>query len=782
MAYLETTVLDPALPPLPPAPGRGHVGDTRVEPRSAFTELLATLGRRWKLIAAFTGGTLLVAAIGTLLATPRYTATALVHVKLQAPHATNIQQVVAPPTDLEAIEYFQDQVKILQSRSLAARVIRELGLDKDERFIGPANGPSFVETLLYRIAGSLGRLRDTLRPGASPTAADASHHDRGEAVQDVPSALIGRYERWLEVKPVTNSRLVEVDFTSPSPSVAQRVANAHARFYIRQMLESKFKLTGEARQFLEAEIDRVQKELAQAEQALNDFRRKNRVVSVDEKENVDVDRLSDLGRRLTDAEAVRIAAEADRKMVAERDPDSLPTVLQSPVIQTLKSEVTRLDIQQAQVGETFLPGTPQMKEVNAQLSSARARLKREVDRAVAAIESTYLGAKAREDELRAQFDAQQEAVLGLKEISGEYVKLEQKVTTTRQLYGTLIQRLQETDVVKGDTLSNASVLDAAEKPTQPSEPMVLFDLAFALVLGLSLGIGVALVLEHVDASFRTPDEVRRQLQLPTLGVVPDFARVPSRPAANALPAPRMLFGRLGRRAPVELPPDRSLSAEAYRSIRTSVLFFNPQAPPRSLLVTSSQPQEGKTATTVNLALSLAQVHRSIVVVDADMRQARCHRALGLPPAAGLSEVLRGLARLPHVVQRLTVQGGRVVRADAGDVGGPELHLLQAGRAPADPAALLASPRMDEVLQALLETYDLVLIDSPPVFPITDSAILASKVDGVVFVVRGHRTDRQVTREALERLRFMNANVMGVVLNGVDPGSSHYHRYAYYFAA
>jgi len=253
------------------------------------------------------------------------------------------------------------------------------------------------------------------------------------------------------------------------------------------------------------------------------------------------------------------------------------------------------------------------------------------------------------------------------------------------------------------------------------------------------------------------------------------------PGRPTLSLPLSLPGRRPA-AITPLSSDRAVRTEAFRSIRTSLLFFNPAQPPRTILVTSSQPGEGKTSTTVHLALSLSQLSTNVVIVDADMRKPRCHRALGVEPTAGLSEVLRGLVRLPDAIQQYTVANGHVSSGD-GLARGPHVHVLQAGHPPSDPSALLASPRMAEVLEQLMATYELVLIDSPPVFPITDSAILAPRVDGVVLVVRGHTTDRNVTREALERLRYMQATVMGVVLNGVDPTSSHYRTYSsYYFAA
>ena len=749
MAYLpvaaEPTALGHLLPEALP-----------VEDESQLRGLLAMLRRRMRLIAGFASGAVLLMAIACLFMPRRYTATALVHIRNQPPQVTNIQQVVVPPTYFEGVEFFQDQVKFLESRTLAATVIHDLGLDGDPRFT-ESEHPGPITRGMEAGFGLVSTLAAWLRPPPphepeADAAATAGVAD--VAAPPVPPWLISVYDRALEVKPVTNSRLIEVKFTSPSPVLAQKVANAHVAAYIRRGLQSKFELTGEARRFLEQEIGRVQGELSKSERELADFRRTNHVVSVDEKENAVAQRLDDLARRVTDAEALRITAEADYRLMQSREYDELPTVIQSPLIQAMKQEISRLEVHQAELAQTFLPASPQMKEVDSQLKQARGRLTKEISRVVGGLESTYLAAKAKEDNLRAEYDHQQDAVLDLKDLSGQYLKLEQAVTANRTLYGTLLTRLGETDVVKGVQLSNASVMDPAERPTGPSEPNIPFNLGFALVLGLALGTGVALVVERTDPSLKTPDEVRRTLRLPTLGVVPDFARLGARRPRRALEALPAVNG------------GGALTAEAFRSIRTSLLFVSPDRPLRTVLVTSSQPQEGKTSTTVNIGLSLAQLGQRVIVVDADLRQARCHKVLMLPPAPGLAEVLRGRAAVESVIQH--IESGR-------------LDLLQAGKPPGDPAELLASGCTDALLRTLAANYDVVLIDSPPVFPITDSAILAPRVDGVVMVVRGHRTDREITREALERLRFMKANVVGVVLNGVDPASSHYRSYSYYFA-
>ena len=796
MRYLDGST-DPRLPgaPLPASAYAtvhlpGHVPDTAGQAGPQLGDFLRVLQKRWRLIAGFAAGALLLMALMCLVMQPRYTATAVLHVGTQAPQVTtNIQQVVLPPSYFENVEFFQDQVKMLESRALAAGTIRELGLAHDPRFTGRNEKPGLLTRVQWTLLGLFAQAQagiGRLLHGEPPDAGSQGQAESSGQPVDVPPGLVGKLRSELDIAPVTNTRLIRISFTSPSPALAQKVANAHAEQYIRRTLQANFELTGEARHFLEAEIQRVEFELAVTEQALNNFRRQHNVVSLDERENAIVDRLTDLSRRLTEAEAARITAEADYRLVKSREYDSLPAVIQNGLVQTLKNQVTQLEIRQAELGEYFLAGNPQLQEVNSQLRQARARLDREIARVVGGIESVYLAAQAKEDSLRAEFQQQQNSVLNLKEVSGQYIKLEQAVTGNRNLYNTLLTRLQETDVVKGAQISNASVMDRAELPTGPSEPNVVFNLAFSLIFGLGLGVSMAFVLEHLDSSLKTPEDVRQVLRLPTLGMVPHFAYLP-RPRRQRLLRQRevaateeSLPARMGDL--VGFVPEGCVHAEAYRGIRTSLLFCNPENPPRTVLLTSSQAGEGKTSTTVNLAISLTQLGNSIVVVDADLRQPRCHWSLGIAPGPGLAEVLREQVELDEVIQRLALDNGKVTPASAGSAVRVGLDLLQSGGPVSNPSELLASPRMRAVLQSLTERYDIVLVDSPPIFPVTDAALLATVVDGVVLVVRGHRTDRQITREALERLRFMNATILGVVLNGVDPDSSEYYKHSYYFGS
>lgn len=761
----------------PPAEGRSE--------HTQLRELVSVLAARWRLLLALTGAGLLIGLVACLLVEPLYTSTSVVKIDIQAPQVTtNIQDVVNQPTYFEGVEFFQGQVEVLLSRSLAASTIEYLDLLDEPLLTGRGEKPGFLAMLRWRIGQAFAAVRAWVagdRPQARDEGGQSDAADRA-----VPPPLIGKYLSWLSVTPITNTRLVRVSFTTPDPRLSERLANAHVRRYVELSLRAKFELTGEARRFLEDEIKRVEDNLGRAESELNAFRREHGVTSIEDADSPVVGQLTEISRRLTEARAARIAAEADHGIIQGRELDSLPAVISSSLIQTLKTEVSRLETRKAELGEYFLDKSPQQREINSQLAQARSRLDREIQRTVQGIESVYLAAQQREQALQAELEKRQNAVLDLKEVSGRYVKLDQEVRAGRELYATLLKRVNETDVVRGVRLSNASVVDPGELPDAPSYPPVVLVLGFAGLFGLAAGATVALVQHHLDTSLRTPEDVRQTLLLPTLGVVPDFESVPERHVHQRV----VLLGsggatgnhpRAGKTA-VNVLRRRPVPIEAYRGIRTSLLFATPSQPLGTILVTSSQPGEGKTATVVNLAMSLCELGHRVLLIDADLRRPRCHGELGLASAPGLAEVLRGQAQFTDVVQRIDVGRMETPDQEGHGEGRALLNLLQSGSRVSDASALLASRAMRTLLETLSADFDLVLIDAPPVFPVTDASILASRVDGTVVVVHGQRTGRQVTREALERLRFCGARVVGVVLNGVNPRSTSYHKYSYYFAS
>jgi capsular exopolysaccharide synthesis family protein len=380
---------------------------------------------------------------------------------------------------------------------------------------------------------------------------------------------------------------------------------------------------------------------------------------------------------------------------------------------------------------------------------------REVKDIAAGIESTYLAAKSNEDELRAQMDVQKSAALRLEDAAVEYAILEHDAETARQLYASVRQRIQETNVAAELRSSNVFVIDEAAPPLEASSPRTGRNHAFALLLGLMGGIGLAFIAEYLDSRLRGPQEVERYLGVATLGVVPDFA--PSDPSwqGRLLASSRSSLGlpaRAGRSTePFAGEEAPAAVTEAYRSIRTSILLSQAGEPPRTILFTSGKDAEGKTTTVLNLALMFARLGEPVLVIDADLRRPGCHRALGIRNGLGLTEVLAG-------------HDGKLRRLELQKT---ELHFLSAGSLAPNPTELLGSQRMRDVLGRMRERFAYVLIDAPPLTPVSDSVVLSTLVDGVILVVDQQTTSRQTVRDGRARLALARAKVLGVVLNRSD---------------
>jgi capsular exopolysaccharide synthesis family protein len=725
----------------PPAPRREDLslGAWAIEEEGReLGEWTSILWRRRWLTGLFLTGVVLAAAVFTLLQTPLYTATATLLIEPTDPQVIDIKHVLSDAFGYED-DYYATQHELLRSRSLAADVIRERQLAKEPAFHDAGSTP------LTRLAGIMPLPVETVSRWLGPSAG-----------ADSEAWLIERYLDSLGVSPIPDSRLVELRFSSPDPELAAQVTNTHARAYITQGLDLRTRANAEARRFLEERLVELRSRLEAAEAALNEYRREQGIVSLDDRANVVVERFADLNERLTAAEAERIAAEADFRLVGQRSADALPAVLESGVVRTLKEDLARLEGERASLASRFKPGYPQLVRLDAQIAEGRSRLAQEVENVAAGIESAYLAAKSREGELRAQLEAQKTTALRLEDAAVEYAILEHDAETARQLYDSVRQRIQETNVAAELRSSNVFVIDEASPPLEPSSPRTGRNLALALMLGLLGGVGVAFLAEHLDGRLKGPQDVERHLGLASLGVVPDFARAdPGRSrrlTANAgngrgLLAPSKV--NAGELIVVDGAP--ASVSEAYRAIRTSILLSQAGEPPHTILFTSGAEAEGKTTTVLHMALMFARLGAPVLVIDADLRRPSCHRVLGLRNGPGLTEVLAG-------------HEGKVRRLD---VQNTELFFLSAGSAPPNPTELLGSQRMRDVLARTRQRFAHVLIDAPSLARVSDSVVLSTLVDGVVLVVDQLRTPRQRAREARARLAYARAKVLGVVLNRCD---------------
>jgi capsular exopolysaccharide synthesis family protein len=592
--------------------------------------------------------------------------------------------------------------------------------------------------------------------------------DPGEAQAasvEVSPALIDAYIDRLEIAPVQRTRLVKIAFSTPDPDLAARVANMHARAYLEQGIERRSHANEEARYFLQGKLAELKDRVEKSEATLHRYRRDKGIISLDNRDNIVVDRLADLNKRLIEAEVDRIGLEAQTHLIRKSKYDTLPAVINNSQLQALKGELARLEGQRADHTSQLQPGDPVLDQLRVKIEQTRQRLQQERRRTVAAVKSAYTAARQKEDELRAKMEQQKTVALSLKDAAVDYTILAREVDTNRQLYESVLQRLKEIEVATALRASNVSVIDQAVPPLQPSRPKKGLSLLCSAVLGLVGGVGLAFFVEYLNNTLRTSQEVERYLHLPSLGMIPDFVRSarhgsPSPEPAN--PEVQLLNGSAAQAGFVFTHSPFSVTTEAYRMLRTALLLAQAETSPKTLLFTSGMRGEGKTVTVVNTAAVLAQMGVRVLVIDADLRCSACHTILGVENKSGLADVLSG--RWDPV---------DVIRPTVSD----HLFVLSSGSLPLNPTELVGSKQMRCILAALQEQYDYVLIDSPPVMLASDAILLSTMVDGVVLVANAQRTPKQVVREARLRLSYARAKVLGVVLNQLDMRQR---EYAYYY--
>ena len=758
---------------------------TGARPRAHLREYWVVVRKhRWTIAASF-----LVAVVSAIVIVftmvPKYTATARVQIERRNPKIAPVERVDQREDDSsydQKYDYYQTRFKILQSRSTAARVIKALSLDSDERFLSSSSEglTAVFEQFADRVLG-----RD------SESEQLAARDELG-----LDPRLVDRYLRMLRVTPILTSRLVDVSFAATDRRLAAEIVNRHVEEYITVDVERRLELTNRAKDFLERELAKARDRVDGAEASLNVYRKAHQILSLDGgKSDIVSERLADLNKEYTSAQSDRIRLEGEYQLIKKRDYESLPDVVASNLITALKRSVAEAEAERAELEKTFTPEYPKLASALAREHQVKRRLHDEITNIVAGIESAYLAAKNREDSLQTQLGQQRTTALEQKDLAADYGTLSRDVETARDVYRNLLKRLKDVDVAEEIRLSDVSIVDPAMPPLRPSSPKKLLTIVLAAFGGLGGGVLLAFFLEYMDNTLRTPREVVDRLGLPALGVVPAFDSPALAYGAygyggskkEALPPPGPA-GHEGAALPAEVVIShhpRSIIAESYRMIRTKMLLSSADDRLQVVLFTSAVPREGKTVTAVNEALALVQTGARVLIIDADIRQPRVHRVLPTPNGHGLSTYLVGQSTLTDVIREVPLNGVPRSIADGTDVSHGRLFIMPAGPQPPNPAELLGSRRMKETLQQLRQDFDYIVIDTPPVLPATDAVVLAPLCDGVVYVVRGQHTPLAQVRQAQAELESSNARILGVVLNDVDVGSGDYYgdyRYQSYEAA
>ena len=706
-------------------------GDTK-KPGFDIRFVIAAIRANLVVIAVIIAAALALALTLTMLDTKRYIAAASVQINDQSKNV--LGDVEDSSNQMNASwdteRFLQTQVELLKSRALAIRVIKKLQLEGNAKF--------------YQQMG-----------GTAPSAATPTN--------TVRELTIGLVRGNMQVRLPRNSRIATVSFESTDPALSALVANAYAEEYIQASLQQRYDSSAYARDFVANQLTEAKSKLEQSERNLNAYARQAGLIRTRDSgpgtgtdgneagsgaSSITTASLLQLNAAASQARANRIAAESKLRSIGRNSLLSNREAMANPVVQQLFTQRAETEAKLQDELTRHLEGHPNVRQLRAQLKTLDAQLGIAAQNLRSSADAEYQAAVSTERQLEAQVNALKTATLAEQDRSVEYNLLAREADTNRALYDGLLQRYKELNASAGISNSNIAIVDKAEAPLSHSSPNLMKNLAYALLVGLGLAGVSTFLRSQFDDTVRVPEDVEHKLELPLLGVIP---RARDTDPDEALADPK---------SPV---------SEGYNSLRGALLYSTSHGLPKSLLVTSSQPSEGKTTTSYAIAQGFARMGRKVLLVDVDLRRPSVHRRLELDNEKGMSTLLTHQDSLDHVIKPSGLKN---------------LDVITSGPVPPSPTELIASLRMEELIDEFSARYDVVVLDSPPVLGLADAPLISALVEGVIFIIESERARRGSLKSSLRRLRTMRPVILGAVLTMFDPsklshGYSEYYGYDYY---
>jgi capsular exopolysaccharide synthesis family protein len=698
----------------------GEISDSKVD----FRAYWRTVRKRWPFIILSVIVGTVIAFVFTYRQPKVYEATCQIVIEPMAP------QVLPGSKDVVELgtgtfwankEFYETQYRIIQSTSVGQRTAEKLGLQFD--------------------------------PDYAPAAA-------GRDLTNIGRMIAGQ----LSVRPLKDSRLALITVEDRKPQRAALIANTIADTYIEYNLDYKLEGARSAMAWLAEQEADLKRQLEESEVKLYQFRKSQDLLDVklDDKESMVGQNLSEINNKLTDLHIRLLEQDAKRKMIESarsniKEIQTLPEIRENKAIIDLHGAFVQLDKEYSDLSSRYGEEHPRMKAIAAQMASIKKAYEAEMDDVLSSFEKSYQEMVENERSLKALMEHAKKEAIELSRIEVGYKPLERAADQNAKMYSLIATREKEIDITGPMKTNNVRVLERAIVPTGPIRPKPIQNLFIGLMLGLGVGIALAFLIEALDNTLKTQADVEQVMGVPVLGLVPVIGAAPG---AQGVGVNDLLRERdLG----VFLDP-KSIAAECCRSIRTNILFMSPDRPLRTMVVTSPSPQEGKTTTAINLAVTMAEAGGRVLLVDTDMRRPRLHRSFGVPNQSGISTVIVGKTTLQEAVKRTDV---------------PNLDVLPCGPVPPNPSELLHTERFGAVLADCTKLYDRVILDSPPTSAVTDPAVLGNLADGVVLVVKAGETTRDAALHARKQLVTAKARLFGVVVNAIDFSNPSY-GYDYYY--
>lgn len=688
----------------------------------------AMLRRNAIIVVAAVALALAAGLILTLLATPQYVATASIQIEQQTERILDTEDVQPPGSIQDSERFLQTQTDILRSRAMAISVAQSLKLFGSPRF--------------YAAMG--------VEPALTGQGALTERANREQTL----AILLDR----LNVVLPKNSRVVEIAFESADPVLAADLANAYAKNFIGSNLQRKYDSSSYARDFLSNQLVDAKVKLEQSERQLNQYARSAGLIAptnvrigdretTSSPQSVTISSLAQLNESFNSAKAARIAVEQKWRSASSVPVMAIPEVLANPAVQALVQQRAEKNVELQQEQTRHREEHPAVLEIQAQVTELDSQIRNLSNAIRDSIRGQYQVAQQQERSLSGQVGGLRQDTLSEQDRSVRFNILSREVDTNRTLYDGLLQRFKELSAAAGIATNNISIIDTADPPLAPSSPRLLVNLLTALVAGLGLAGVLVFLREQIDDAVRSPTDIERKLALPVLGTIP------------RVPAGEDIMESLGQ-------PGAKIT-ESYSALRTALMYSTSEGLPQTLLVTSSQPAEGKSTSSMAIATSMAKLGKRVVLVDADLRRPSVHLLLGMSNEVGLSDLLVHRRSVEETVVFVEHQG---------------IWLVPSGPIPPNPSDILSSGRLADILGQLKGSFDLVVLDGPPVLGLADAPLLSAQVDGTLLVIESNRGFRGRTKGAIRRLRDAQAVILGAVLTKFDArkaGVGQEYGYEYY---
>ena len=688
------------------------------------------LKRKWTILV-FMAITVTIVTLGTLRMPKIYQAVSSLIIDTAAPEVlSGIREVVEVGGGGYWFnrDYYETQYKILQSRQLAHKVAENLGLQNDLKFLGI----DYVK--------------------------DPVVQARIAAGADVEALVLSRYR----IQPIKDSRIVTIIVEDRDPKFAALLSNAIADAYIEMNLETKLEVTRNAANWLAEQLRDLKDKMEKSEIALFDFKKESNILSVslEESQNMTAQRLRAFNEELSKMMAERIEIEAKQNYikdlkVTDKDYERLEQVLGSALVNSMKTDYYKARETFLAVSEKYGPKHPKYQIAKGEMELSKMNLEREINNVIGGIELKYLMLVETEKSLKIALKDTETAALEINKKEIDYRRLKRDVDNNGSLYELVMKRLKETDLTGMLKNNNIHKLDFALVPKSPIKPRVKVNILISLFVGIIGGIGLAFLFDYFDNTIKTQDDIEHGIGLTFLGFIPTISDQELAKKGNAG----------GSRDLYLLNNPKSNLAESCRAIRTNLMFVSPGKPLTSMIVTSAGPQEGKSITSVNIAVSMAMSGSKTVLVDADLRRPRLHKVFNRDNEAGVTTYLVGNVSLDSITWHSDLQ---------------HLDVITCGPIPPNPAELMHTAKFTALIEELSKKYDRVIIDTPPVIAVTDAVIIAHMVDGVILVVKSAKSTKEMVKQAKKQLEDVNANIIGVVLNDLDLQDREHGYYYYYY--